>query len=346
MRSEVSAPRGHSRWSSAESTDPFAATEMARLRVAGGLDPGDDAELPPRTRRAVAVARTVGAPLLAALDAALAAEEDAREAVRAVAVASAQTRVVAGGLVVAPVLLVPGLGRLVGADLVGFYTSSTGLGVLLIGSALLGVGALAVWALVRRVTRPPSAGPRSTVPPAAVVASVAGALIAWRLAGPIVAVPIAVALFRVVGRARGPAPLVGLDEAADLVATARDGGTTSAEALRLTAIQLPHLALPLRRLAFDLDVGAVDGSHGPSGQIDLDRLAAVLVAAHDVGAPVAPALRRFAADLRAGELARVLAAAERLPAQLTFPTALCLLPATVLLVGAPIVQAGLAAAGT
>jgi hypothetical protein len=51
-------------------------------------------------------------------------------------------------------------------------------------------------------------------------------------------------------------------------------------------------------------------------------------------------------DLRADDLARVLAAAERLPAQLTFPTALCLLPATLLLVGAPIVHAGLAAAAT
>ena len=67
----------------------------------------------------------------------------------------------------------------------------------------------------------------------------------------------------------------------------------------------------------------------------------MLRAATDVGAPVAPALRRLAGELRADERARVLAAAERLPAQLTFPTALALLPATLLLVGAPIVQVGL-----
>ncbi len=329
------------------STGSSAATEQVRLRVAAGLDPGDDADLPPRTRRAVAVARMVGAPLLEALDAGLAAEQDVREAARAVAVASAQTRVVAGGLVIAPLLLVPGLGRLVGADLVGFYTSSTGLGVLLIGLTLLGAGALIVWGLVRRVSRPPRAAPTRVGPRTTTLAVAAvGSALAWRLAGPIIAVPVAVVLWRLVGRRRGPDPLDGLDEAADLIATARGGGMTSAEALRLTAVHLPPLALPLRRLAFDLDAGVVDRSPDPSGQTDLDRLVAVLVAAHDVGAPVAPALRRFAADLRADELARVLAAAERLPAQLTFPTALCLLPATVLLVGAPIVQAGLTAAGT
>ncbi|MEY3020174.1 MAG: hypothetical protein RLZZ272_1158, partial [Actinomycetota bacterium] len=74
----------------------------------------------------------------------------------------------------------------------------------------------------------------------------------------------------------------------------------------------------------------------------LARLRALLVTAEDVGASPAAPLRRLASDLRAEELARVLAAAERLPAQLTFPTTLLLLPATVLLVGAPIVRAGLA----
>lgn len=343
MRAELRSDRGQGRPPGPRvPPGSTGATEMVRLRVAAGLDPGDDADLPPRTRRAVAIARTVGAPLLEALDAGLAAEEDVREAERAVAVASAQTRVVAGGLLIAPLLLVPGLGRLVGADLVGFYTSSMGLVVLLVGSALLGLGAAMIWVMVRRVSRPPSAGP----PAAGLVMAVVGCLVAWRLGGPVLAVPVAFILSRVVARARRPDPLAGLDEAADLIATARGGGTTSAEALRLTANQLPHLAMPLRRLAFDLDVGAADGPSGPSGQTDLDRLATVLVAAHDVGAPVAPSLRRLAADLRADELARVLAAAERLPAQLTFPTALCLLPATVLLVGAPIVQAGLMATGT
>jgi hypothetical protein len=62
-----------------------------------------------------------------------------------------------------------------------------------------------------------------------------------------------------------------------------------------------------------------------------------------VGAPVGPVLRRLARDLRADELARVLAAAERLPAQLTVPATLLLLPASVLLIAAPLLDAGLRA---
>ncbi len=317
------------------------ATELIRLRVTAGMDPGEDADLPGRTRRAVDVARAVGAPLTEALDAALTAEEDARAASRAVAVASAQTRIVAGGLLVAPVVLVPALGNLVGADLVGFYTTPTGATVLAIGVGLLLTGAAIIWTLVRRVGRPVTA----TVPLAMKLMMVVGSLAAWRIAGPGVAAVAGTVLTHLARRSMGPAPLTGFDEAADLVATARGGGTTSAEALRIAAEHVPHLAVPLRRLAFDLDVGAIGGPFPPTGSPQLDRLTTVLVAAHDLGAPVAPALRRFAADLRADELARVLAAAERLPAQLTFPTALCLLPATLLLVGAPIVQAGLAAAG-
>jgi hypothetical protein len=214
--------------------------------------------------------------------------------------------------------------------------------VLAIGVGLLLTGAAIVWTLVRRVGRPVTA----TVPLAMKLMVVVGSLAAWRIAGPGVGAVAGTVLTYLARRSMGPAPLTGFDEAADLVATARGGGTTSAEALRIAAEHVPHLAVPLRRLAFDLDVGVIGGSFPPTGSPQLDRLTTVLVAAHDVGAPVAPALRRFAADLRADELARVLAAAERLPAQLTFPTALCLLPATVLLVGAPIVQAGLAAAGT
>ena len=65
--------------------------------------------------------------------------------------------------------------------------------------------------------------------------------------------------------------------------------------------------------------------------------------ANELGAPAAPSLRRLARDLRGAELARVMAAAERLPAQLTVPTTLLLLPATLLLVGAPLVASGLSA---
>jgi hypothetical protein len=336
-----------------DTTDPLTA-DLLRVRIAAGdafVDRGFD--LPPRTRRAVEVAADVGAPVLDALDGALGAQEDARRARRAVAVASAQTRTVAAGLLVAPVLLVPGLGRLVGADLVGFYSSPAGLLVLAAGTGLLALGAAVISVLVRRVGRAAEPGGAGGAM-AGAAALLAGAL-AWRLVGP-VAVPAATLMtHRLATRGRGsPARHAGVDEAADLTAVALAGGVSAAEALRVAAGQLPALAPELHRLAFDLEYGlgpdhdAADRRTArPTGSADpLGRLGAVLAAAVTTGSPAAPTLRRLATDLRADDLAAVLAAAERLPAQLTFPTALCLLPATVLLIGAPIVHAGLLAAGT
>jgi Flp pilus assembly protein TadB len=316
---------------------PATGTDLLRLRAAAGADLGDLAGLPARTRRAVAVAARAGAPLLDALDGALAAEADLARARRAVAVASAQTRVVAGGLVAAPLLLVPGLGRLVGADLIGFYTTPTGAAVGAVAALLLALGAGAIAGLVRRVGRPPA---RRRGRSSAATAVGAG-LVAGLVVGPVAGLTVAVALAGWHRRTtRAPQVPAGLDEAADLTATALAGGLPAGQALRTAADELPIWATALRRLALELELATeADDPH------ELARLGAVLRTAAAVGAPAAPALRRLASDLRADELARVLAAAERLPAQLTFPTALCLLPATLLLVGAPIVHAGLAAAG-
>jgi Flp pilus assembly protein TadB len=318
------------------------ATDLVRLRAAAGVDVGEPGLLAARARRAVEVASAVGAPLLEALDAAAAAEEDARRAERAVAVASAQTRTVASGLLLAPVLLVPGLGRLVGADLLGFYRSPLGVVVGAMGIALLLLGALVVVALVRRVGRPPAVrtnGLRWS-------GVLAGGLLVWWIVHPVATLGL-VAMLVIRGRRGRPAPAApGVDEAADLTAIALAGGVAPGEALRVAAAELPDHAPALRRLALELELGLAEsdttGLHDPG----IDRLRVVLTTASSVGAPAAPALRRLAHDLRADELARVLAAAERLPAQLTFPTALCLLPATLLLVGAPMVHAGLAAAAT
>jgi len=355
--------------------DPDRAIDEFRLSVAVGAGSAPPEGLPARCQRAVELAREVGAPLLAALDAAQAARDDERRAERAVAVASAQTRVVAGGLLLAPVLLVPGLGRLVGADLVGFYRSGLGLLVLGIGGGLLLLGASIVVILVRRVGnarardardghswhgRPRSRHARSSWVLAGIVL-----VLVHRIAGPILAVLAALLIAHLVSRRRTSAePAVGVDEAADLIATALAAGTSGPEALRVTADRLPALAPRLRRLAFGLELGLdVDQTTSGGGRMTarepsraprasepprdpLWRLASLLAAAERTGAPVAGSVRHLARDLRADDLARVLAAAERLPAQLTFPTALCLLPATVLLIGAPIVHAGLAAVGT
>jgi len=350
--------------------DPDRAIDEFRLRVAVGGGASPPHGLPERCQRAVEVARDVGAPLLAALDAAQAARDDERRAERAVAVASAQTRVVAGGLLLAPVLLVPGLGRLVGADLVGFYRSGLGLVVLGVGVGLLALGAAIVILLVRRVGSARDGHARQGHPhprPARwtwVLAGVVGVVV-HRISGPLLAVPAALLVVHLVSRRHPSAgSAVGVDEAADLIATALAAGTSGPEALRVTADRLPALAPRLRRLAFGLELGLdVEQADDVGGSLAVRaprrpalapapppdpfrRLASLLAAAERTGAPVADSVRHLARDLRADDLARVLAAAERLPAQLTFPTALCLLPATVLLIGAPIVHAGLAAVGT
>ncbi|MEX2505115.1 MAG: type II secretion system F family protein [Egicoccus sp.] len=308
-----------------------AALDVLRLQAAAGLPPRDLSRLMPRARRSMAVAAATGAPMLPALDAAAAAQDDLAATRRAVAVASAQTKAVAGGLLAAPFVLVPFLGGLFEADLVGFYATPGGRLVGGLGLVLLGIGALAVMRLVRRVGAPPPP-PRSA--PVRAVRACLVALVLGAVFVPALGVLAGIATWR---RSRTTAVgQPGVDEAADLTATALSAGVGPGEALRVSARHLPTHAADLRGLALELELGLAVDHDGP-----LERLGAVLRAATDVGAPAAPALRRLAAELRADERARVLAAAERLPAQLTFPTALALLPATLLLVGAPIVQVGL-----
>ena len=289
------------------------ATDRARLRLAAGVPLDGTEDLTPRVRRALAVASDVGAPLLPALDAAAAAEDDAARAVRAVTVATAQARTVAAGLLLAPVLLAPAIGRLAGADVIAFYAGGPGRGVLVVGLVLLGLGGLGSRALVRAATKAGRSGPDA-----------------------------------------------GLEEVVELVATALGGAAGPAAALRAVAdLDGPAVghATALRTLALELDLGidrepaagagarrgARTGSGVGDGAAGTQRLRAALRLAADVGAPAGPVLRRLARDLRADELARVLAAAERLPAQLTVPATLLLLPASVLLIAAPLLAAGLGA---
>lgn len=328
-----------------------AAMDQLRLQVSAGLPPESQENLPERARRALKVAVAAGASLADALDGAQAAQDDVLKSKRAVAVASAQTKAVAIGLLVAPVVLVPGLGAIVGADLTGFYSSGIGLAVLAVAGALMAVGATMVVALIRRIGRAGNSSGGGGTP---AIAAVAAGAFAWLLFTPVVAPLAALFVHHLASRGKCEPEPPDVDEAADLAATALAGGVSVPEALRIAADELDELAPKLRRLAFGLELGmppeVLSGSGGANAAATsagggLDRLTNVLITAETVGAPVAPTLRRLAQELRADELARVLAAAERLPAQLTFPTALCLLPATVLLVGAPIVHTGLGATG-
>jgi Flp pilus assembly protein TadB len=278
---------------------PAAALADLRGRIVAGAPAGDLRDVPPRVRRAVEVALAVGAPLSPALDAAVAALDDDRRRAHAVRVATAQARAVAAGLLALPVLLVPGLGRLLDVDLLGFYATPVGGAVLAVAGALAALGAVVIRALVRR----------------------AAATDARRRWSPRCADPC-------------------LDETADLVATALAGGTSLSAALRLVARRGAGDRRELERLALAAELGRVhEVDAGP-----LAPLARVLAATQRWGAPAAASLRALGRDLRAERLADALAAAERLPAQLTFPTALLLLPASVLLLGAPLVADGLATA--
>jgi len=273
------------------------ATDRVRLQLIAGAPIDDVVSMPPRVRRGVTLARTLGAPLLPAIDAAAEAEDDDARARRAVEVSTAQARTVARGLTLAPLLMVPGIGGLAGVDTFAFYASGTGRGVLGVGLALLAAGGAFARLLIHRAARPSREAP--------------------------------------------------LEEVAELVAVALTSGVGPAAALREVAAVMPDQAGRLRRLALDLDLGITRAPRsrrtGPPEPAAIGRIREVLATASALGAPAAPTLRRLARDLRAAELARVMAAAERLPAQLTVPMTLLLLPATLLLVGAPLVASGLSA---
>jgi hypothetical protein len=127
------------------------------------------------------------------------------------------------------------------------------------------------------------------------------------------------------------------DEATDLLAAAVQAGLPAAAAARAVGQLREELAGMLAQGAMAMEHGRIPDSDTPVGQALL-----ILQMADRVGAPAAPELVELAREQRAREEARVRERAERLPAQLTIPSVLLLLPATVLLLGAPIVASGLA----
>lgn len=312
------------------------AVDHARLRASAGATV-ETAGLPPRAQRAVRVAAAVGAPIGPALDATREAMHAAAEHERAIRVATAQGKVVAIGLLVAPFVLVPMLGAAAGIDIVGFYVSPLGAAVAAVAMILLAAGGSMILALVRRASQP--APPRRRVDPRQLVGPAIAGIILAAVAHPIVGlVPIVMGL-----RGRPVEQPDGVEEAAELMAIASLGGAGFGQMLRVAADELPTIETELQRAAFAVEIAADPVAAGLRGGVrELDRLIAVVMLARDLGAPVADTLRGFARELRADEHAARLAAAARLPAQLTVPTVLCLLPATLLLVGAPLVAGALA----
>ncbi|MEX0868259.1 MAG: hypothetical protein WD011_01170, partial [Nitriliruptoraceae bacterium] len=163
------------------------------------------------------------------------------------------------------------------------------------------------------------------------------------LVHPLVGVATGVVLMRRAKRGDNAGQQLCPDEAVELVATAVEGGYGPSAALRAAAEHLPADRARLRALALRLEL--VEAPVRP--EIDqpasgFEMLAAVLETSRRVGAPAVGALRAFGSRLRDHQRTRALQAVERLPAQLAFPTALLLLPGTVLLVSAPLVSTGIA----
>lgn len=315
--------------------DREAALTRLRLQVAAGARPDALADLPDGVRPAVQLADRVGAAMLPTLDAAADAHRQRAAVTRQVRTATAPARTVAVGLVALPVLAVPLLAALLDVDLVAFYTTGIGAVVGAVALGLWGVGAVTIAGLVRHAGRDP-------VPPGPTARVLVAALLGWVLVGWWLAVVAAVGA-RLTHRPADPPPHPGLADAADLTAAALSAGLTVPAALREVAPHVPALDADLRRLAWQVELGGIRGDALPD---PCARLAAVLTDGLDAGGPLVPALRALAREVRAERGAAAEAAALRLPARLTFPTALLLLPATVLAIGAPIVVTGVAAFGS
>lgn len=321
--------------------------------------------LPPRTARAVALAAECGAavgPVMAAAGA-VAVERTAMEAELERVVRPAVG--IARGLVALPVVMVPLLAMVLDIDLWAFWTGDP-LGRV-VGAVVVGMVAMAAaWLrlLVTAATRPADGRRSDRVrgrdvlrQPVLVVVGVvavawlvgwwagigAGAVVAWRRA-----------------RHRRDEVLPGLDEVADLAAVAVAAGHDLPAALRLAGARVPDPVLgdAVAGLALRLSLappieptsaggGTAARHHDPGsgrgrGIGPLERLVVDLVV---TGRPAAAPLRRLATRLRRSEADRIRVAVARLPGRLTFPTALLLVPATVLAIGTPIAMRGLQAIG-
>ncbi len=314
--------------------------------AAAALDDGVLATVDPVVGSALRLARDHGAPMGPVVRAATAAAAQRRALADDVAAAVAPARTVARTLVGLPVVAVPVLGTIAGADLVGFYLGDPvgrGLGIVVV--ALVALGAAWMHVLVAAVGRPrPGPGPAWPFAVAAVLALVVVGVVPGLL----------LAIVAIVRRHRvgGPAPSdPHLPEAVDLAAVAVAAGHDLSTALRIAAdhlaaalptVDTTPLARHLRALGLGLVLDPPDPHRPDHDDASVAPLAAVVRALATSGTPGVDVLRDLAGRLRDDRARRDREDAARLPARLTFPTALVLVPATVLAIGAPIVVEGLA----
>lgn len=347
---------------------------IERARLYGDVDVDAASALPSRTRRALSVAKACGTPSGPVLAVA------GRIASQRADLAADLDRVVkpaigiARGLVALPLVMVPLLAMVLDLDLVAFWTTDPlGRVVAMIVVGMVGVAALWLHLLVRSAIRPTaSLASTTTSGRRGVVIAVAGAVLAWVLVAWWAGVAVGGVLWQRRGRAGAMQVGAGVDEAADLTAIGVAAGFDLPAALRLAADELPdvELASQVRALALRLSLwppsaGRADHrrvARPPSGSLDpgegvdtsmpgfrgLDRIEPLTQLVTDLiitGHAAAAPLHRLATRLRRRDADRVRVSVARLPGRLTFPTALLLVPATVLAIGTPIAIRGLTAIG-
>jgi len=315
--------------------DTVRALDTVRLAAASGSQriafDGVDAD----TYRMLRFASQIGAPVTLAADLAHRRITDSADVSRSLAVASAEARSVAAFLLVAPVLLLPLTGRVLGIAIGNFFTQPAGRIVLAVACLLYLAGFAVIWQLQRQLHAPVSEAqspPISRLLLVVTVVSVAGGWLA--LAG--VAATLFV-LLQARKRPTEPVMLHDLAAAADVLVVAVTAGQSLPHALEGAAQIVPSVARQLRQIGFALACGV----EPQMGAGTLGQFATIAWHAHHNGAQAAHVFRQFSAQIRADERAVLLARTSRLPARLTVPTTLFFLPATVLVMIAPVVAHGL-----
>jgi uncharacterized membrane protein len=313
------------------------ALDQVRLAAASGRHRVSFDRVDPDTRQLLQLASEIGAPLTVAADLAYRRITDDTDVSRAVMVASAEARTVAAFLLVAPLFLLPLTGRVLGVSVWPFFAQPAGRGVLIVAAGLYAGGFMVVGQLRR-----------SLATPVVHTTGNVGVTMSWVIAGAglifgqmlVVALAVTVGVFAWRRRRGMPVvPLRGLAFAADVVVVAAGAGQSVPQALRHAADLAPELAQHLRQIAFALDCGVPPGATvGLLGQF-----ATIAWQAHHSGAPAVAVFRQFSAQVRADERSALLARTARLPARLTVPTTLFFLPATVLVMVAPVIAHGLTA---
>lgn len=307
------------------------------------------ATLPLPVRRMVAVARACGAPVDPTLAVATEVERQRADTAAELARVVRPAVAVARGLAVMPVVVVPLLAWVLDLDLVAFFAGDpVGRVVGLVVVVMVVLAITWLWLLVVAATSPPKRTRGRTPWSVWVVAGI----VLWLSVGIVPALLLGVAA-AVLSRRPADAAGPGVAEAAELAATAASAGLALPAALRVAARHLvdDDLRVAIARCALQLELSppaptpgqdrrAAEPATGPRGEFV--ALCRDLVAA---GRPTVAPLRRLARRLRAEEAAARRVAVARLPGRLTFPTALLLVPATVMAIGTPIAMRGLAVAG-